>query len=118
MFNKLCFAALLFPFLAVAQAAGTITVTTSVVAVAGTGATGVSCTISNPTRPTIHIACSIGGTVVLTQDATPAVGSTSGIVGTFLNAGVNSVTWIIQQPTAGTITWNVTANGTTQAGSF
>lgn len=96
---------------------GIVTVGTTVTATSGSGATAVSCVFSNPARPTIHTVCSVAGVAALTQDATPAVGSTNGVVGTFVNAG-NTVTWVIQQPAAGSVTWQIAANLTSQSGTF
>jgi hypothetical protein len=101
---------------AAAQTPGTITIGTTVVATAGSGAGSVSCTFSNPASPTVHTACT-SGTATLSQDSTPAVGSTNGAVGSFVN-GSNNVTWIIQQPTAGSVTWQIAANGTSKTGTF
>jgi len=90
---------LLFAALSItsAQTPGTINVTQNVTATAGT----LSCTFSNPARPTIHVSCTGGGSTYA-ADVTPAVGSTNGYVGS-LNAAPNAITWAIQQPTAGTI---------------
>ena len=98
-----------------AQTAGTVTQTalTTVTATAG----AIVCVFTNPARPTIHTACAQSGATVLTMDATPATGSTSGAVGSINLAG-NSVTWIIQQPTANAITWQIAANGTSASGTF
>ena len=99
---------------------GSITVTTTVVAAAPAGqasGTQVSCTFSNANRPSIHTTCALGGTIYLVEDATPAVGSTNGTVGSF-TVGTNAVTWILQQPTAGNVTWQIAANGTSQSGTF
>lgn len=100
-----------------AQTPGTITVTQIVTAVSGTNGTAVSCTFSNQAKPAIHTVCTIGGVAALSMDATPAIGAASGAVGSLTVSG-NAVTWIITQPTAGVITWQIAANGTTQSGSF
>lgn len=95
-----------------AQTPGIVTVGTTVTA----SAAPINCAFSNPAAPTIHITCT-DGTGTMTQDATPTVGATNGIIGQFSSTG-NSITWAIQQPTAGSITWTVVANGTSKTGSF
>lgn len=106
----------------VAQApAGSVTQTTvlTVTAVAPAAAsTGqLTCQFSNSQKPTVHVVCSQSGGTVLTMDATPAVGATAGVVGS-LNLSGNAITWIVQQPTAGNVTWQVAANGTAGNGTF
>ncbi len=95
-----------------AQTPGTVLVALNVTAKAG----AITCVFSNAAKPTIHTVCT-AGTSNLTQDSTSAVGSTSGAVGSFQVAG-DSVTWVIQQPTAGNVTWQIAANGTMQSGNF
>lgn len=96
-----------------AQQPGTVTVTNTVTAVAGP----ITCTLSNPAPPAFSMTCAAPGGATLKQDATPAVGATSGIVGSF-NVGADAVTWIVKQETAGAVTWQVGANGVMKAGSF
>ena len=108
---------------AFAQApAGSVTQTTvtTAAALAPAGAfstTQIQCQFSNPARPTIHVVCTQNNATIMTQDMTPAIGATNGAVGSITISG-NSVTWIIQQPTSGSITWQIAANGTSQSGSF
>ncbi len=99
------------------QAVGTVTVSSTISAVAGTGTSAVTCVMSNPAPPGVHMTCAIGATVVLTQDTTPAVGATNGAGGSFVSSG-NTVTWLIQQPTAGTFTWDIVANGVRKTGTL
>lgn len=101
------------------QTGGSVTETSlkTVTAAAGTGSTAVICVFTNPATPTVHTECRIGAALVLTQDSTPAVGATNGAVGSFVNAG-NSVTWMVQQPSAGNVTWQIAANGTMKSGTF
>ncbi len=99
------------------QAAGTITIAATITAVAGTGTSAVTCVMTTPALPAVHVVCSVGSTQMLLMDATPAVGATNGASGTFSNAG-NSVTWILQQATAGTVTWQLAANGVSKSGTF
>jgi hypothetical protein len=96
---------------------GTVQVNTTITATAGSGASAVSCVLSAPALPAVHLTCALGGTVYLTQDATPAVGASSGVSGTVV-VGANSVTWLLQQPSAGTVTWQAAANGTAKNGTF
>jgi hypothetical protein len=96
---------------------GTITVSTTVTATAGAGAAAVQCVLSTSRPPAIHAVCTIGGTVVISQDATAPVGAVSGNSETVIWMG-NSVTWIVAQPTAGSVTWQISANGTMQSGTF
>lgn len=103
----------LFASICLAQTPGTITVGVTVTATAG----NVTCAISNPAIPAFHTECKVDGNVVLTQDVTPAVGVTNAAVGTF-KEGTNIITWLVQQPTAGKLTWQVVANGTQQSGTF
>jgi len=104
---------LFFAMAALAQQPGTVTVTNTVTAVAGP----INCTLSNPSPPAFSMTCSASGGATMKQDATPAIGPTSGIVGSF-NVGADTVTWIVKQETAGAGTWQVTANGVMKAGSF
>ena len=106
---------LFFAALAFGQAPGTITIASSITAVAGT----VTCTVSSSIPAAaggVHFACK-DGTGSLTQDAVIPVGSTSGIVGSF-NSGSDAVTWIVQEPTAGVISWQIAANGVMKTGTF
>jgi len=104
---------LFFALAALAQQPGTVTVTNTVAAVAGP----ITCTLSNPSPPAFSMACTASGGATLKQDATPAIGPTSGIVGSF-NVGADAVTWIVKQETAGAVTWQVAANGVLKTGSF
>ncbi|MBK8200293.1 MAG: hypothetical protein IPK75_18255 [Acidobacteria bacterium] len=106
-------AALLMIPISTAQQPGSVTVTNTVTAIAGP----ITCTLSNPAPPAFSMTCSAPGGATLKQDATPAVGATSGIVGSF-NVGADAVTWIVKQETAGAVTWQVGANGVMKAGSF
>lgn len=105
------FAAFIFTSLLYAQS-GTIVVNQTVTATAGT----ISCVFSNAATPTIHTVCT-SSVATQTSDTTPAVGSTSGFVGSMV-AGSNNITWIIQQPIAGNVTWQIAANGTSKSGNF
>jgi len=96
-----------------AQQPGSVTVTNTVTAVAGP----VTCTLSNPSPPAFSMMCSAGSGALMKQDATPAIGPTSGIVGSF-NVGPDAITWIVKQEVAGTVTWQVSANGVLKTGTF
>jgi H+/Cl- antiporter ClcA len=109
-------ALLLAPILR-AQVAGTVVVTSVVTATVGTGTGQVICILSNQASPTIHTVCTVGGVTVLTMDSTPAVGALIGANGTYSQLG-NAVTWMIEQPTIGNITWQIAANGTVKNGTF
>lgn len=97
----------------VAQQPGSVTVTNTITAVAGP----VTCTLSNPSPPAFSMACSAGSGALMKQDATPAIGPASGIAGSF-NVGPDAVTWIVKQEVAGTVTWQVSANGVLKTGNF
>lgn len=101
----------------VAQTPGTIVVSTTVTGSSGAASTIVTCVLSTPAKPAVHIVCSIGPAQVLVSDTTVVVGAQSGASGTFSNSG-NAVTWIITRPDVTTITWQVSANGTSQTGNF
>jgi len=111
---------LLLIFLAsvlVAQTPGTIAkVTTSTITVtAGT----VACTFTSqsPALPTgVAVSCK-AGTAGLDQTSVVPTGNTSGIVGSF-HSGSDAVTWLLKQATAGTVTWEISANGVAQNGTF
>ncbi len=104
---------LFFAFAALAQQPGSVTVTNTVTAVAG----AITCTLSNQAPPAFTLACNAAGGATPTQTATPAVGATSGIVGSF-NVGADAVTWIVKQENAGVVTWQVAANGVAKVGGF
>lgn len=109
-------ALILFVCAACAQTPGTITRmpgTTTVTATAG----ALVCTFTNPAMPQIHVECANSGTMVLKEDVTPPVGPAQGFVGSFSLSG-NSVTWIIAQPTAGTVTYQIAANGVSGSDKF
>ena len=111
----------MFPILAVslmAQSTGTVVVTTSISAVAGTDpATQVSCLLT-PASGNVHVTCSVAGSSVHTSDNKSVPGNANGYVGSVVANG-NSVTWLIQQPVAaGPINWQVAANGVMKQGSF
>ncbi len=100
-----------------AQTAGVISKTTvsTISATAGT----VVCTFTNqnPALPTGVVVSCKAGTAGMDQTSVVPVGNTSGIVGSF-HSGTDAVTWMLKQPTAGTVTWDVAANGVSQSGTF
>jgi hypothetical protein len=100
--------------LAAQPPAGTIT-TTSLSTIIGTAGT-IICTFTNPSPPAFHAVC-VAGAASMTQDVTPAIGATSGAVGS-MNAAPNAITWVVQQPTTGVLTWQIAANGTAKSGTF
>ena len=107
----------LVPFILLAQTPGTISkVTISTVnATAGT----VSCTFQSqlPLLPTgVSVSCK-AGTAGLDQTSVIPIGNTSGVVGSF-HSGPDAITWIIKQPTAGSVSWEIAANGIAQSGVF
>ena len=102
---------------AAGQTPGTVVVGTTVTATVGTGTTLATCNFTNFNRPTIVVSCTADDGATLSMQTTPAVGSTNGSVGSF-NEASQSITWSIQQPTAGVVTWSIAANGTLQSGNF
>lgn len=96
------------------QTVGTVAVTTlrTVTATAGP----LVCTFTNPNPPAFEMRCTVAGVVKLTQNATPAVGA-GGVAGQY-NEGAEAITWIVTQPTAGVVGWDIAANGVRQTGSF
>lgn len=98
---------------------GTVSVSTNVVATAGTDTnTQVVCTFSIASG-IVHADCNVGAAQhVHTSDNKPVPGNANGYIGS-MNANNNAITWLIQQPTAaGPINWQIAANGTTKSGSF
>ena len=112
---KTFLALFVFCLLVGAQTTGTVTVTTlrTVTATAGP----VTCTFTNPAPPAFQMECKVNGVVRLTQNATPAVGAASGVVGSYVESGEN-ISWIVTQPTAGVVNWDIAANGVRQTGTF
>lgn len=106
--------ALLISSVLAAQTTGTVAVTTlrTVTATAGV----LICTFTNPNPPAFEMRCTVSGAVKLQQTATPAVGA-GGVTGQF-NEGAEAITWIVTQPTAGVVGWDIAANGVRQTGSF
>lgn len=101
----------------VAQTPGTIAKTTVSTITATAGAIACTFTSQSPALPTgVALSCK-AGTAGIDQTSVIPVGNTSGIVGSF-HAGPDAVTWILKQPTAGTVTWEVAANGVAQNGTF
>jgi hypothetical protein len=100
-----------------AQGAGTVVVSTTVTATAGSGGSSVACVLNGSAKPLIHATCSIGSATVLTEDATPGAVPASGTVGSFTNAG-NTITWSLQQTSNGDVQWQVVANGVSKSGTF
>lgn len=105
---------LLLAVAAFGQTAGTVSeaVQKTVTATAGP----LTCVFTNPNTPEFTMTCSVSGTVKLTQTATPAVGA-GGVVGSYVE-GPESITWIVRQPTAGSVTYDIAANGVRRTGSF
>jgi hypothetical protein len=102
---------------AMAQTAGTISTTTVSTITAAAGA--VSCTFTSqvPALPSgVTIACR-AGTAALDQASVVPAGNTSGIVGSF-HVGADAVTWMLKQVAAGGVSWEISANGATQKGTF
>lgn len=95
----------------------TVTTATALAPAGATTATQIQCQFSNPQKPTVHVVCTQNSVTVMTGDWTPAVGATNGAIGS-INLSGNAVTWIIQQLTAGSVTWQIAANGTSQSGTF
>lgn len=104
----------LLAFALKAQTTGTVSEATlrTVTATAGP----LVCVFTNPATPEFTMTCAVSGQVKLTQTATPAVG-TGGIVGSYVE-GAESITWIVRQPTAGTVVYDIAANGVRRTGSF
>jgi hypothetical protein len=102
---------------AAAQPAGTIIKVSvnTITAVAGV----VNCTFTNqvPALPSgVSMTCH-AGTDTMTQTAVIPVGNASGVAGSFASSADN-VTWVLTQPTAGTINWQIAANGASQSGTM
>lgn len=96
---------------------GTVTqsTTSSVIGTAGP----LVCTLTNssPALPSgVHVVCINNGASVLVMDSAIPVGQ-NGMVGSMALGG-NIVTWIVQQLTAGTFTWQMAANGVGRSGTF
>jgi len=97
-----------------AQTTGTVSeaVQKTVTATAGP----LVCVFTNPNPPEFVMTCRVGGVLKLTQTATPAVGA-GGVVGSYVE-GPENITWIVRQPTAGTVSYEIAANGVRRTGSF
>lgn len=107
-------ATLLFAAILNAQTTGTVAETTLRTVTATAGA--LVCVFTNPNPPAFDMRCTVGGVVKLQQTATPAVG-TGGVAGSFVE-GSSNVAWIITQPTAGAVNWDIAADGTRKTGVF
>ena len=105
---------LLFASLLSAQSTGTIVVTTLRTITATSGP--LVCTFVNLSPPSFDLECTINGTTKLKQTATPAIG-TGGVVGSYSD-GAEIITWIVTQPTANVVNWDIAAKGVRQTGSF
>lgn len=116
--------AFLFTFAAFAQSPGTITVASNITVTAGasTDSTQIVCTgtagvVSGAS--TMTMTCTVGGkTVVLplttfTVPASPGVGVVFGV-----QAGANSITWILTKGNPAPDQWQVSANGTLRSQAF
>ena len=97
-----------------AQTTGTIVVTTLRTITATSG--NLICTFVNLSPPAFDMECVVGGVSKLKQTATPAVG-TGGVAGSY-SEGAENVTWIVTQPSAGVLNWDIAAKGVRQTGSF
>lgn len=119
--------AVLFAALAAfAQTPGTVNVTSLGATISATaGATGdvnqIICTGlagGSAGVSSMQISCTVGGKTVLPQ-TTVTVPATGGIGFVFgVQAGTNSVTWLLTKGNPTPDSWSVTANGTTKSGSF
>lgn len=102
---------------AIAQTPGTIAKVTVSTISATAGVVSCTFTSQSPALPTgVAVSCK-AGTAALDQTSVIPVGNTSGIVGSF-HAGPDAVTWVLKQPTAGSVTWEIAANGVAQSGTF
>lgn len=106
--------AALIVYISYAQSTGTVAETTLRTVTASAGP--LVCTFTNPSPPAFEMRCTVGGTVKLQQTATPAVGA-GGVVGSY-SEGAEIITWIVTQPTAGTVNWDIAANGARRTGVF
>lgn len=96
--------------------ADSVVQTTNVVATAGTGTAQVVCTFTNPNPPSIHVVCTANGGTY-TTDGQPPIGVTNGTTGSVTYSG-NTVNWVLQQQTAGTVTYQIAANAQNKSGTF
>lgn len=101
--------------------AGIIVVNTTITATAGT----LKCTINPLAVPVqgnpftqISMNCSDGTPQVFFGIATPQVGAGTGITMAVNSPNGNAITAIISEPVAGTINWQVSANGVSKNGNF
>ena len=107
------FLMLVLTMAATAQTTGVITVTTvrTVKAVAG----DMVCMFASVNANGFNTECKVKDVVRHTSSATPAVGTA--VLGS-LHENNDSITWIVTQPVAGTIRWEIAANGERLTGDF
>ena len=102
---------------------GTVTVNTSVTAVAqqsATDANAIICT-ATPSGAQVSVTCKVGTNTGLSATYTLVPGSTSATNAATMqyNFGGNAITLMLYQPlSTGPITWQVSANGTSKNGQF
>lgn len=100
-----------------AQTPGAINKTTISTISASAGTVSCTFTSQSPALPTgVSVSCKAGA-AGLDQTSVVPVGNTSGIVGSF-HSGSDAVTWMLTQPVAGSVSWEIAANGTSQKGTF
>lgn len=123
---KTTLAVLFAAFSAFAQTPGTVSVTSLGATISATaGATGdanqIICTgLAGGAAgvSSMQISCTVGGKIVFPQ-TTVTVPSVGGVgFCACVQAGVNSVTWLLTKGNPVPDSWSVTANGVTKTGSF
>lgn len=118
--------AVLFTALSLYAQTGTVNVTSlgasiSATAGASTDPTQIICTGlagGSAGASTMQMACTVGGKTVLPQTvfAVPATGGIGLVFG--VQAGSNSITWLLTKGNPTPDSWSVSANGTVKTGSF
>ena len=102
--------------LPIAVYADSVTQAVTVTGTIGGGPTQLTCVISAPARPTVHVSCTFG-TEVSVSDVTPQIGDTVGFSGSY-TASSGTITWVIQQATAGVLTYQMSAGNAKGSGSL
>ena len=118
---KLTILLFVFASLAFGQAAGTVTVATTITAVAGSGTAALTC-VATPGDAsgisTMRVVCTVGTQTILSSDSTvPSTPGTGIIVSA--SSGSNIISWQLNKGiTPLPDGWSVAANAVTKAGTF
>jgi uncharacterized protein DUF4082 len=112
---KIAIVGVVFLILAI-PATGQVTVSGGVVtATAGSGASGISCVLQSPSPPLVSIQCSQNGVSrppISSMPALDPVGGPNGGDFGSVAVGSNLITWMLEQKTAGVVTWSIGINAT------